>query len=248
VVKTTKIAKTTETMKEMKTRTPWAASLAVTALTLAMPAAHAATISIDFIGLATTAMSTTESAGVIPVANWNSFFGISQPTPQSLINDSGATTGASVTWAVNGNHHWVPTTADTAGDSRMMRGYLDPSSTGTVTIANLPSLFTSTGYEVYVYFDGDNGANVRGANYEINSVVKSFTDLANSNFGGTFIEGTNYHRFTSLNASSFTLTATATTGGALRAPINGIQIVAVPEPSAALLGGLGLLALLRRRR
>jgi hypothetical protein len=30
--------------------------------------------------------------------------------------------------------------------------------------------------------------------------------------------------------------------------INAIRIVAIPEPSAALLGGLGLLALLRRRR
>lgn len=37
-------------------------------------------------------------------------------------------------------------------------------------------------------------------------------------------------------------------GGGAGEQINGIRIVAIPEPSATLLGGLGMLALLRRRR
>ena len=37
-------------------------------------------------------------------------------------------------------------------------------------------------------------------------------------------------------------------GGSLGLQVNAVQVLTIPEPSAALLGGLGLLALLRRRR
>ena len=57
----------------------------------------------------------------------------------------------------------------------------------------------------------------------------------------------NYFLFENLTAASGALNFTST-GSQGRVPINGIQFVAVPEPSAALLGALGLLGLLRRRR
>jgi hypothetical protein len=41
---------------------------------------------------------------------------------------------------------------------------------------------------------------------------------------------------------------TTTGGGAQRGVINGLQLVAVPEPSVVLLGAFGLLGLLLRRR
>ena len=40
----------------------------------------------------------------------------------------------------------------------------------------------------------------------------------------------------------------STGGGALTQHINALQLTAIPEPSTALLSGLGTLALLRRRR
>lgn len=58
----------------------------------------------------------------------------------------------------------------------------------------------------------------------------------------------NYVVFTGITGTSFTLNAGGTAGTALRAPINGFQIIQVPEPTSALLVALGSLALLRRRR
>ena len=52
-------------------------------------------------------------------------------------------------------------------------------------------------------------------------------------------------------AGDFTLTSPQFAAGAntdSRLEINGITVTLVPEPSAALLGSLGMLALLRRRR
>jgi hypothetical protein len=68
----------------------------------------------------------------------------------------------------------------------------------------------------------------------------------------TFTAGSNYVKFQSIVADgsgNISIIANATDGaGATRLHINGLQLVAVPEPSAALLGAVGVLGLLRRRR
>src|SRR5688500_3068286 len=45
-------------------------------------------------------MAPSEVAGVAPRANWNSFTGLSQATPQNLLTDAGAAAG-NVVWASN---------------------------------------------------------------------------------------------------------------------------------------------------
>lgn len=52
--------------------------------------------------------------------------------------------------------------------------------------------------------------------------------------------------FTSTETGTATIAMHSVAGGV--SFVNGFQLTAIPEPSAALLGGLGLLALLRRRR
>jgi len=128
---------------------------------------------------------------------------------------------------------------DQPGDFRMMKGYLDTSSTttSTVTVYNLPPYFTTYGYDVYVYFDGQNGPAGRTAYYGIDQTTVAATDAAGVNFSGTFTpavagsEG-NYVVFPGLTEERFTLSATPgpSTDATRRAPINALQIVARAAP------------------
>lgn len=65
----------------------------------------------------------------------------------------------------------------------------------------------------------------------------------------TFAAGVNYIRFDNITpAAGGTIGFSATSGSEGINIFNGLAIQSVPEPASALLGSLGLLALLRRRR
>ena len=176
-------------------------------------------------------MGSTEVAGVVAKPNWNNANGPTNTTPQGLVDESGTATGATVIWNTNGI--WNLSITDTAGNARMMRGYLDTrGATTTVTVSGLPT--NSAGYDVYVYADGDNPATRTGA-YQISgtgitTTSVNLTDTVNVNFSGTFTQANNsngnYVKFT-ITATGFTITATpgAAADGFPRAPLNGIQIV-----------------------
>jgi hypothetical protein len=219
-------------------------------------------------------MTASDVAGVVPQANWNDLVGLSQATPQALLNDQGLATGATVTWLCN--NLWDTSAnggTDAAGNARLMMGYLDSSDTSitNVLVSNLPAAFTLSGYNVIVYYDGENGAAQRVGQYTIGSTVLYGRD-AGVAFSGTFtqgqtatapvgaidnnaaganaIPGGNYLVFTGLNASTFTLTAqsSVSSDATNRAPINAVQIVQVPEPAAAALFLCAVGALGARRR
>jgi len=219
---------------------------------IATPVARTA-ISIDFQGGSAangtpSAMAATEYAGQVLVTNWNTAAGVSG-TVSSLAQSDGTTATASVTWACNNT--WSTPITESPGDYRMMIGYLDTSSssTTTVTVANLPSAYINNGYSVYVYCDGDNGTHTKTGVYTIGSTMISATDNGGVNFSGSYVQANNsagnFVVFTNLTSSSFTLTAVggSSDGGGVRAPVNGIQIVA-KTPSAPVgltppkLGGL----------
>ena len=201
--------------------------------TASATAVTARTVSIDFIG-GGTPMAATETAGVVARSNWNSAAGNVQTTPLPLVDETGASTGATVTWSSDNN--WALPIADAPGNVRMMRGYLDTGAENptAVTVSGLP--VSATGYDIYVYTDGDNAGSLNTASYAISgsgisTTSVNCTDSANSNFNGTLnaCSGSagNYIKFTTINATAFTLTATprTATDGALRAEVNGIQIV-----------------------
>jgi hypothetical protein len=199
-------------------------------ITVGSTTAPIGAIGIDFVG-AGTSMASTELAGVVAHANWNSALGATASAGLALVDDAGAATGARVTWtSANG---WTTPITGTAGNARMMKGYLDTTatSTSTVTVTGL----APRGYDVYVYVDGDNGSSQRSGAYTISGAGITTTtvtaiDAASSNFSGTFVRASNsagnYVKFT-IGAGTFTLTATpgAAATSTRRAPVNGIQIV-----------------------
>lgn len=178
-------------------------------------------------------MTDAEVAGVVPASHWNNATGTVRTSPLALVDDTGHPTAATVTWTANNG--WTTPTADAPGNARLMKGYLDTSTTSvtTVTVAGLAAGL----YDVYVYIDGDNREFTRTASYRLSGagfspMTMTVADTANTNFSGAFVEATpesgtgNYVRFR-IDASGFTLTATPVSGTnpTLRAPINAIQIV-----------------------
>jgi hypothetical protein len=200
-------------------------------ITLVIASTPLPSIGINFVGNNPATMTADERAGVVPRSHWNNAAGAARSAPLPLVDDSGTATNASVTWTANGP--WMTPIADQPGNARLMKGYLDTSSTSvtTVTVSGLPS----GSYDVYVYVDGDNRYTRSGA-YRISgtgitATTVNVTDLANTHFSGTFTQATggsgNYVKF-SITATGFAVTATplTSTTTSLRAPLNAIQIVA----------------------
>ncbi len=207
-------------------------------LTVTSTSVSAAAISVDFVGL-DTPMQASEVAGVAAKANWNSAAGAASTQPLSLRDENGNTTSASITWT--SDNTWQTNISDAAGNARMMKGYLDTGKGNptVVTVTGLPA--SASGYNVYVYTDGDNPGATRTGIYQISgsglpATTITATDSASKNFAGSFQQASggsagNYVMFT-IQATGFTLTATpgTTTDSYPRAPINGIQIVPLPAP------------------
>jgi hypothetical protein len=231
-----------------------------------------------------TQMLATDVAGVVPHGNWNSFLDATGTTAETfpLNLSTGAASGASVTFSGSPNDWDQNINQATSANHKMMLGYIDTNDTSitTVVVSGLPASFTGPGYNVILYYDGDNGANQRVGRYEINGVSMWGRD-AGVNFGGTFTQGQtttnpapgmsgtqldnlgavattvpagNYMTFSNLTAATFTLNVQAhvASDATNRAALNGMQIVAVPEPATIALVAIGLLGsagfLVRRRR
>jgi hypothetical protein len=203
----------------------------VVTLSVNPPGPTGGAIGVRFSGSSTALMGASENAGVVPITHWNNAAGAVRAAPLALMNEAGVPTDARVTWAANGV--WMTPVADQPGNTRLMKGYLDTSSTSatTVTVVGLPP----GAYDVYVYTDGDNREFTRTGVYRLaasdgSATTLRATDLARVNFSGSFTRAAdsagNYMKF-SIVGGGFTLTASPGSGtnATLRAPVNAIEIV-----------------------
>jgi hypothetical protein len=171
---------------------------------------------------------------------------------------------------------WRSGAGNSTPNHTLMNGYLDDGTDNqpyaNLSLATIPGTFET--YDVVLYVNGDNPGGANGR-YWIESWTDSLTPgtviteqvgVTNVAFGGTFtsagsfasgasgnVSGTgNYIVFTGLTDRNIRIRS-AGNGDPEdfgRGPLNGFQLVdtTVPEPSTALLGSLGLLALMRRRK
>ena len=256
-------------MKKTILCTMAAASFAITA--------PAATISLNFVRASNGAglMTPTDVAGVVAVNNWNTATianantGVAVP----LTDDAGVVTTAIANWqnAPGGNAWSVATAgAGSPGDMIMMTGYLDQGGNGagaihSISITNIPF----AAYDVYLYHSSSGGPN-RTARYQANGIdiftrnldpantFNGFTQagyptLAEAALGGGNPAG-NYVRWEGLSgdlimeAQGLGDDDGGSGGNTRRAPIQGIQIVEIPEPGSSMLFLVGSIAFLIRRR
>lgn len=114
---------------------------------------------------------------------------------------------------------------------------------GTINLTTVPYAL----YDVYVYLS-DWGSEV--VNFSLDGGVTTVATLTNDNSGrdsgwnGIYVLNNNYVKLSGLTGDS-SIRMAATSG---EVHVGAFQIVQVPEPSSALLGGLGMLVLLRRKR
>jgi hypothetical protein len=200
-------------------------------------------------------------AGVVPSINWNVAVGDSGSLG-GLVQDSRSVaigTGASVSW--NSNNTWThPPSGFPAGsgDDILMSSYLDGETNGvpaTATFSGLPA----PAYDVYVYSADNNEAKESGG-FFINGVHVLGSGGASTG-GPTYIQTS-----PGVNGNYLLLQNVQATGGvisisddasAFRIPMNGVELVAVPEPASVTslvvgalgVGGVGFAgAWIRRRR
>ncbi|QQL44909.1 PEP-CTERM sorting domain-containing protein [Sulfuriroseicoccus oceanibius] len=212
-------------------------------------------------------------------SNWNSSIDrdsgdFNAGSITNLKDDSGALTGASVTW--NSQNTWVASGGTGSDDAKLTTGYLDDANTigfdnttgGAVGVDITVSGITFDTYTIYGILASDAGDQYSSRNFQVNgsyvwggsnrnAQAEAYgNSTAAFNATGSYwveieqgVTRGNYWTFDATGSTVRVNGIDAWDGG--RGSLAGIVIVdttAVPEPSSAALLGLGGLAMILRRR
>jgi len=229
--------------------------------------ANAASIGVN-VGATGQEIGTSATAGVVAQNNWNDRTGGGSGLAQ-VTDDSGTLLATQVSVQTS----WSYTTGAGNSDANhtLMNGALDNNG-GEMgfTVTNVPYAL----YDVIIYHEGGSDAGRGGAffvrdtdsgdaiiatqdSYDVTTFSGTFVDASTVGVGGTGIDSegnavnSNYVRFSGLTATNIKIRSLANLIGnpaTPRAPIAGMQIVEVPEPSSLALIGLGGLMMIKRRK
>ncbi|HET6249187.1 MAG TPA: PEP-CTERM sorting domain-containing protein [Tepidisphaeraceae bacterium] len=237
-------------------------SFAAAAVAGSAATARSASIGIQFQG-SQAALAPTDSAGVVPQTNWNAE-ATSSFTNVALNDNSGNATTAVFSGSADGTYFGGNGFTPGTGDATLTAGELYQGMSSTVGSAGLANNFTITNipyptYDVYVYGDADAGGRVISDALTPSGGSTTFISFTTENGSNGWVAGTgtwngigtppadpsaNYAHFAGITASGFVLQSGAQGNGG----INGIEIVATPEPASLGLLGVAALGLLARRR
>lgn len=163
----------------------------------------------------------------VPGSHWNQFGGATQSTAQSLKDNHGATSGATVTWS--SKNTWRGPQDPSTGDGQLLKGYLDDGDGITINVNGLDFLT----YGVYIYCNTDTESSfsaktVNGVSYTWSegATVEGTSAWGATGTLGQTVEGTNALYVDGQTASNLTVTSPGNISGAgVRGCITGIQIV-----------------------
>jgi arylsulfatase A-like enzyme len=192
-------------------------------------------ISMAFHNGGATLLGSAEQAGFVLEDNWNNIQNVGGTGLAGsgivLVDSEGIDSGATLSYSV-GTSWYNNNRGDQSGSYEMMEGWfgLNAADSGYFTVSSLPSAFTDSGYNVYIYFDSDMP---QGSAQTMDFTIGSTTiyGVEEYLFSGIFTKATgtsvanatvgNYVTFSGLTSNNFTLTADSNQG---RAAITGIQI------------------------
>ncbi len=226
---------------------------------------HAESYGVHFLG--STTDSVTGVAGVVPIGNYNN---ITQAANTFVLNNSAGTLSAATLtlsgpaaakgWTTGG-----PT--GTGGNDSLIHGYIDSGNSGTqgsvtLTLAGL----TGSSYDLYVYAQGDAARPTNLGDglpeYTVNG-TSYYAALLGGAYGGSLVQaGTQSTELAAFPGGPATKGnyvyvpgVVPTLGGTItivtnsndatfRSPVNGLELIAVPEPGAYVMMFAGLSALI----
>jgi hypothetical protein len=206
--------------------------------------AQAVTVNVDF---GAESGSDYTGIGVAPDlgTTWNHFNSgaLADPliitTPAALVNSTGGASGISMTIGTTNQLGYSG-----GGGGNLLVDYLY--NVGDTSTVNLTGLTNGSAFSLYLYGNGDNDG--QASTFTLGALNGGATastvgsDKTDINLTYVKLDG-----FADASGNvSFSWTAAPDTSPF--GPFNGFQLQGVPEPGAALLGALGLLGLLRRRR